>query len=81
MIKVGKAFYANIFAFKISESEPKLIWSDAYAKGYAGVLTSQISKKYPDSRYAKAAARAIVDLKELGKPVLNPQDYLAMTLW
>ena len=78
-IKIGKIFYANIASIKNAEVDPKFTRSDVYARGYAGLLTSQVIKKYPDSRYAKAAAKAIEELKVLSNSVLEPQDYLSMT--
>ena len=78
-IKIGKEFYKHIASFKNAESaDPKFTRADIHAKKYEEILKSYIIKKAPDSRYAKAAAKAAEELKVLSKPVREPQEYLAM---
>jgi Carbohydrate esterase, sialic acid-specific acetylesterase len=77
-IKIGKEFYKHIASFKLVETDPKFTRADMHAKKYEEYLNKFIIKKTPDSRYAKAAAKAAEELKVLSKPVREPGEYLAM---
>ncbi len=79
-IKLGKEFHKYVALFKATEAEPKFVRAEVHAKKYADLLKSQVIKKAPDSRYAKAAVLAAEELKVLTKPVREPQDYLSLVL-